>query len=75
MKLFFTTVVSALGSASAVLAQAAMEAPTVMSPDQTGAAALPSWVVPVVVFTLLVGAAALSSDNGGSGGSETPIPY
>jgi hypothetical protein len=66
MKLFLTTVVAVLGAAAAAFAQAVTEAPTVMSPDQTGGADVPSWVIPVVIFSLLFGAAALSGDSDGS---------
>jgi hypothetical protein len=74
MKLFWVCLGALLAAGTVAFAGSHAEgivesAQIVMSPDQTTSPTTSNWVIPVAIFALLVGAAALSGDSDGSGAS------
>jgi hypothetical protein len=70
MKLFTavlgTSTIAAISAYAGGVADAIVEtAPVIMEPTQTGSSG-PSWVIPVIIIAALIGAAALSGDDGDS---------
>jgi phosphate/sulfate permease len=69
LTIFCTATIAALSAYAGGLGDAILEtAPVVMAPDQSASGSVPSWVVPVAIIAVLVGAAVLSSDGDDSGG-------